>query len=945
MIIQFGLELEERVYPENIDFPKEVDLFCGVNGLVSYLEKHLGISYPERHDYLRYEQYRQLLLAHIELYPNAFYAASLEADSMATAVALLKRRDELYINGWDFLLEDAMPTRLRTLAELESLVHQGIPTELYDGFAERFQKVLQLIPVTTIPLQAIYLNEPLNLLPSHVQKLLSVLQEVGVDLEVIEQESTEKKGDLQNFQNALLKKNYEKNKIYGDGSLIILKAKRETYLAEYLAKVFSLNTDFKPVCLIPDKNRALDNNLIEEGRPSFGILSASLARPTLQILKLASTFLWEPINPYKILEFVSLPSTPIHPVLARGIAKVMADKPGLFSGSWNAMVRSFFDDYDNKIKENPERQKVLEKEKEDAQEEYRFWFNRRRYDTTKAVPKSEVLEVYRHVARWANKQLDENKKKIDSYTKKIEFPNTIHEEAEQLKEKKENLLNNQPALESLRTQSNNVVQVLEALPGNDTHLSNLRLERLVKTINEPAAIRFRPEELGHLPYIHKSSAVVRSVDSLFWWNFVDVERDTGFARWYKEERHFLEERDLDLETPFEENSRILWQRMQAILKTRERLILVMPEYIEGKEQLAHPLWGDLNAALGDNLDQIIVDLDSQKNSSFLEQFYKLPDFISLETNVLEKPKPYFYIPTTSLIQQKDRESYSSLNSLLYYPYQWLFQHQIDFKKPSILSIKKDDRLLGIIAHSLFERLFNKMKDSNIQWTREEVELFIVESMPDLFKREGAVLLMYGFEPERIGLVNKIKESAWALVSIIQENNWKIVDTELLIEGKIAGQDIKGIADLVLQRGKEKAIVDLKWGGTSYRKGQFRNGEDLQLVIYSRLLDKHTEWAHTAYFIIKEGKMIARNTKAFEEAEAVVPNLDWREEHQAIWTKMEQTYLWRMEQIEAGKIEVRTEETYEELEEAMETGQFLDLLEMPKDNARYDDYRVLVGLVR
>ncbi|MFT5648410.1 MAG: hypothetical protein ACI976_003110, partial [Aureispira sp.] len=83
MIIQFGLEIEERTFPEYIKIPEEVDLCCNSNSLITYLEKHLGISYPERHDYLRFEQYRQILTVHLKLHPDAFYKASFEADNMA----------------------------------------------------------------------------------------------------------------------------------------------------------------------------------------------------------------------------------------------------------------------------------------------------------------------------------------------------------------------------------------------------------------------------------------------------------------------------------------------------------------------------------------------------------------------------------------------------------------------------------------------------------------------------------------------------------------------------------------------------------------------------------------------------------------------------------------------------------------------------------------------
>lgn len=955
MIIQFGLEIEERTFPEYIKIPEEVDLCCNSNSLITYLEKHLGISYPERHDYLRFEQYRQILTVHLQLHPNAFYKASFEADNMATAIALLQRRDELLINGWDFTYETEMPTRLKTLAEIENLVQNGEPTPLFDGFAERFRRVLHFVSLLPLPLQKIYLNEPLNRLPPHLQELLGTLQNIGIDLIELEHPIASQEGDLQTFQKALLKEPYDRGQVKADGSLIIIQAKRETYAAEYLAKVFVENPAYRPVCLIPDKNRALDNTLVEEGLPSLGILSASIARPTLQILKLVSTFLWRPINPYKILEFVSLPNTPIHPVLARGIAKIMAQKPGLFSGAWNAMVRKFFDYYDEKIQEQPENKASLEEERDKAQEEYNFWFKRRRYDTTKSVPKSEVIDLYRYVSIWARKKEDEDKKKIENHQKSLDSPSTPHNKIQEIEFKKENLQNGLPALEGLRIQSNNIVQVLEALPENDMNLSNLRLERLVRTINEPAAIRFRSEEIGHLPYVYKGSAIVRPTDEVFWWNFVDVERETGFARWYRTERAYLEQADVFVETPSEENRRLLWQRMQAILRTQKRLILVMPKFIEGKEQLPHPLWGDLCAALGeDDLGEIIVNLDTQENIQFLEQYYTLPSFISLMPNVLGKPKPYFHVANDKNVQQSETESFSSLNSLLYYPYQWVFRYQVKFKKSSMLSVVKDRVLKGNIAHNVFEGLFNAIKASNEKWTKEQVVDWVGEHSSALFEREGAVLLMYGQEAERIGLTNKIKQAAWALVFAIQENGWTIVDTELPISGKVATQELKGIVDLVLKRKKgndyEKAIVDLKWGGATYRKDQLRNGEDLQLVIYSKLLEQHESWAHTAYFIIESGKIIARNSLAFDSAEVVAPDLDFREIHQTIWNRIEKTYQWRMQQIKEGEIEVRTELTHEELEElinenAMDPSEFMDLLEMKRGNAKYDDYQVLINLVQ
>lgn len=953
MTIQFGLELEEKYFPNSIQTPEPIEHFFGVHGLLHYLEKHLGISYPERNDYLRQEQYRQALFVHLTTNPDAFYARSFQADAIATANTLLAYRDELLLADWDFSIEEGMPIRLQTLATIEQQLQQGIPTHLYDGFAERFCKMKYWLTRLPIPLERIYLTEPRDLLPFYLQDLWEILETIGVEIvEATTPDLAKENTDLRNFQQALLKQDYEKGKIRADGSIVILKGKREVYLAEYIAKIFAQNRAYQPVCLIPNKNRALDNSLVEEGLPSFGILSASLARPTLQILKLVSTFLWRPINPYKILEFVSLPVTPIHSKLAKKIAKVMAEKPGLNSGSWRRMVAEFFGYYEEEIERNPERRLELEKEERETRLQFNKWFNRRRYDTKKAVPKAEVIDLFDGIWVWADTQIEEVKKELDKIQKRIENPATPHQDLEKLADKKEDLTKRQQALNSLFEQARKLIQILETLPEADSFLSYLRLERLVRTINEPAAMRFRKTEVGHLPFVYHNSAITRPVEDVFWWNFVDNTVSIGFSNWYPTEQQYLTQRSISYTTTQQKNNLLLWQRVQPILQCQKRLVLVWPQYIEGKEQLSHPLWGDLCAALDeDKLVNITVDVDEQHNIEFLEQFLKVPDLKVLSPVELGKPQPYLKIPYHDTLPSRDRESFTSLSNLLYYPYQWFFRYQADFNRSSILSISKENRLKGNLAHQLFEQLFNTIiENKNAPWTKTETYDWVADYMPGLLEREGAVLLMYGYEPERLGFIQTLQYAAWSLIQMIQDNNWKVVATEHLVEGKLLDQNLYGYIDVVLERKGEKAIIDLKWQGANSRKMSYKNREDLQLVIYSKLLDNTTEWAHTAYFIMKDAKMIARNNLAFAEAETPSEEeYTFQEIHQTIWDKIEKTYIWRMQQITAGHIEVRTKETMDDLEdeereEAMNTGQFMDLLEMKRDNARYDDYTVLINLV-
>lgn len=957
MIVQFGLEIEERRYPAYCTHPEPMEHYCSAKGLLQLLERHLGIRYPERHEYLRFEQYRQILEVHLHQHPAAFYAASFGADKIATAVALLKRRDELLLNGWDFGLQPKMPQRLRTLAELEALVYEGTPTDLLPGYAERYQRVCSELALAQVPLQKIYLTEPLKRLPPHLQQLMHLLEQQGVTLVHPKKPTPCPDTDLGNLQCALLQQDYHRHQLQADGSLLLLRAKRETQAAEYCAKLFQLNPELRPVCLIPNKNRALDNSLVEEGLPSMGIASESIARPTLQVLKLVSTFLWKPIDPYKILEFVSLPNIPLDKGLARNIARLMAQKPGLFSGSWNGMVRDFYEELETKMAQadTPAERQEWQARKDKAQEQYRFWFVRRRYDSHEAVPKREVIELYRYVSLWARDQEEETKQLMDNLQKTINKASTPHDKAAQYQRHKEDLQNALPALEALRIQSGNLVQVLEALPESESSLPYLRLERLVRTVNEPAAVRFRAAELHHLPYVHHNSAIIRPAEVVLWWNFVHSEREVGFSRWYRPERAYLQQLEVDLETPAQENARLLWQRMQPILQAEQRLILVLPDYVDGKEQLPHTLWGDLCAALGEEqLEQLTLDIDQHRVPASWAEAYTLPDYQDLAPTSLGKTPSSFQLPTDTTWQPKATESFSSLDMLLYYPYQWLFRHQVQLSRGTVWKIVEERRLEGNLAHRLFELLLTELKEKGQAWNKQRVFERVEELTQDLLEREGAVLLMYGQEARRIGWVQKVQQAAWTLVYALQQNNWRIHAIEHAVQGKVGSMELVGVIDLVLERehlgGVEYAIVDLKWSGKTHFLNKMTNQEDLQLVIYSKLLGLGQNWAHTAYFIIENETFVARNRRAFRTAQ-VTPETDtpFQDIHQLIWNKIEATYQWRLEEIEAGRVEVRTEDTIDELEEhwqeQLDFDRLLQLLEMKNKSAKYDDYRVLIQRVR
>jgi RecB family exonuclease len=899
MQIRFGLAFDEELLPGPPASGGGVQ-YAGPSGLLYFLESCLGLlGPPANNEYLRIEQYRQLLKVHLEQHPTVFFRASFEADQLATAEALLQRRDELLLAGWNFVPNGAQ--RLDCMAHLEASLKEG-EYQLEPGYADRFAAVLKYLPLRSAGLEKVWVHEPQEILPRHFQRLFDQLSQKGVLLEYLPEPLVGGSSDLGLFQQSLQRKITEKQQLKADGSLLIIRGKRETSLATFFAQLLQENEDYRPACLISEKNNTLDHALTLHGLPSLGMLSASLARPTLQVLKLVTVFLWEPVDPFKIMEFVSLSVKPLDRELANRIAGQIAQTPGLGSDSWRATIARFFND----LRERIEKGASINLEK--IENQYNFWFNRKRHPLSSTVPKEEAVSIFAYLANWAYECFEDKEQKNTS-------------------------------LLVLAEQSKRVKTLLEALP--EGQLSHLELERIVRTIYEPAPVQLRERQLGCLPYALTPGGIHDAVDQLVWWNFNQAEPQHFFSRWYGNERGRLAEQGIHLENPEDENARLLWHRKQPFLRATGRLLLFIPEMINGQHTEHHPLYGDLQATFG-NLQEITLDISNlQQAPAAFSKWWKLPGQITMEARQLGRPSPFIKIPGLYSIEKREKESFSSLRDLFYYPYQWVFKHKVQLRKSSILSVVKDKTLMGNLAHRMFERLLSQ--EGVHQWTKEEVMAFIDAQKNDLFSKEGAVMLMYGKEPERVGFIRRLKLSAWSLVRHIRENGWVVERIEAPIQSSFAGCSLNGRADLILKRGEQRAVIDLKWRGARYREEMIKNEEDLQLVLYAYMMGEGLEWAETAYFIMEKGVMLARHNRAFQDVNPISPEADLAEVNQRILARMKATYEWRMEQISRGLVEVRCEQTEQQLEEHYSEDNLFDLLEMKAGDAPFDDYRTLINL--
>jgi hypothetical protein len=902
MILHFGHDFDGPVFSGAPARPAG-SWHAGLRGVLSWLEQQTGRGgQPEDTDYLRIELYRQALqqqlaecLAQPLFAEPPFYHRSLQTDSLAVAAALLDWRDELLLAGWNFGPADALPPRLRTLAAVEAIFRRKIDDPEFAGqawgWADRFEQALRALEGRRLPLEKVLVYDPEDLLPPPATRLLARLRALGVAVEPVHPEpSASPHTRLGHLQRRILHRVSGKMpaKPEADPSLLVLTSRRDSDAAVFLAQLLSRNPAFRPLFLLPELNLMFEEALVQEGLPALGVLSSSLARPSLQVLKLAPAFLWEPVDVFKMMEFMTLPLKPFDDGLAQEIARVLAEKPGLYSDTWFAAVLSYL-----------ERPGLSAK----ARAHYEFWFDRRRYSSDGTAPKRDAIGIYAYLRTWALAHFEETGSKNTS-------------------------------LLVLAEQARRIRDLLEALP--ESRLTFLELERIVRTIYEPSPMQLTEAEEGHLPFIHQPGALASPAGTVLWWNCLFTDTAAPPDRWRRDERAWLAGAGAPLQTVRQESQLRLMQQQKPVLLAADQLILMVPEQADGAEQAPGLLLGDVEAAFED-CRAFRFCLDHAADRDRLSALFSLPGTARLAARAAARHQPQLLVRRPDLVTPSDYETPTQLESLFYYPHRWFFRQKMRLFPASLLSVTRDQTLHGSLAHRFFELL---LKEDFYQWDREAVYDWIHRHAAQLLEREGATLMLYGREPERTAFLARVKNAAWSLIASLRSNGWTVVQTELELSGTLGGMPVRGKADLVLERGSERAIVDLKWSGARRRREMIQNGEDLQLVLYARWLPPEEQWAHTAYFILEDGKMIARNRAAFSEAITAGTCDDHGAVCAQIYARMEKTFAWRMQQLFQGRLELRTARTAAELDDLYADTLF-DLLEMKREDGRWDSYKTLL----
>ncbi|MBF0238959.1 MAG: PD-(D/E)XK nuclease family protein [SAR324 cluster bacterium] len=899
MKILFGTHLDQAVYPDLLDCNKSMALaghkICGINGFVEELEMRLGLKGSWASQSLRVELYRQRLSA---IVAGSFFEQSFQKDELGTTSTLLQWRDDLILRGFDFKERPDCPHRLKTLIQAEHFQDSTIPI-LPPGFSDRIRMIMNTLinrkDVRTCGITSIELCEPLNSHATPWKQLLTLLESGGIALRVKNTPVPETIDDLGKLRHLLRKvletgKMNDSPQLDGDGSLVILRTATESLAADAMFNNLSVLSTSHPLLLVPDSNALLPHINREHGFPSAGFSSRSSHRPVLQLLPLSFALLWKPVNVKHLIEFLALPHSPVGKLLSRKLLAAVVRLPGIGGTEWEKCLEGV------------------------SREIVRDWFEGDHFDRKAGILRHAVIQRLNMLDAWCFKEMQG-------------FRNT-------------NDIHYLPVLQ------NQIFQLRTIIETNPRSLwLETDLKQLIALIQESGhSLDDNTRQVGHLPYVHHPQCIMEPVEQLIWWNctqnFVPV-----FPRlpWQRTEREYLQTSGTVLPTLEEQGRELLKNLSDPVMKTIKKLILVIPDSIDGQTTSPHPIYDVILSAFNSSeIHKIEFQAMDWINGTQNPRLLMPLKTDTIPMKPLHQPKRWWKLENPQLIQPRKQESPTSIEKFLLYPFKWLFEYHARLKTGLIFQIS-DAPLPGLLAENITKQLWEEklllsdMDDSSFKKC-------IAEMLENMIPREGLYYALPAKEIERQRFLEQLQQSLCALRDLLKINGWDIETMQKKVMGMFGSTPVSGTIDMILvNQNGDHAIVDLKWSKSMNKfKKAIQENTAWQIMFYARMFDVLKTIPMTYYHFNRSQMLTSFSCFPTDHQGVQIVIPDENLTTAAFWNRMENTWNWRLNLLNQGWVEVNIDQTKDDDTLMVEPSE--DVFYQQKNICKYHDYAVLLGFL-
>jgi RecB family exonuclease len=782
-----------------------------------------------------------------------YYSRAFAVDALGTAAAMLALRDALIEAGWTGQPLDDAGERLDALQELEQLAEPELPA----GNADRLVAVAIELARRSFPIyDELTLVEPPDEWSAAWRRIFAALElagtRVGVEQPLLSRAPAET--DLGRLQRALRGEWSEERplQLHGDGSFAVIEAETSWQAAQAAAALLAHASDTDTVVIREQDAAALDNALAALGVRAQGLRTVSAWRSALQILPLALELAFQPKDPYRVLELLTLPVGPFNGFIGHALARALAQSPGIGSPAWEAVKEQLPSRRESGARAAEQLALIAE------------WLEAPGVEARAGAPIATLLAVLARVRDWL-------------LTRIAGSPED-------------------PLLLAAAQQAGALRAALESDPR--ATLTLIQVRQLAESVlASGTSAELLRERAGRLSYVDSPSHLRIARARVLWWSFTAPPSPARPARWRRQEADALAKAGLSFPEPGQRLSARAAAARLAFCCATERLLLVVPREQAGQALARHPLWEELLA--GAQLDE----------RAFARVTVSARQLSEPETSALLSPPPWleqqqaralpgghseWQVPAEQ-IAPLDRFSPANLEALLGCPLQWALRYRASVR-PGGHALPPLYLLNGSLGHRLVELLHGTGAfEADEASLRAQAEA----QLKPLLEREGAVLLRPGLGFERAQLEQQLIRAVLQLARLLRGAGLRIVAVEQGVEAPWQHGRLEGRLDLLVATEQgEHAIIDMKGGLSTYRE-LLRAGRAVQLAAYAftRTADG-APWPDAGYFSLKQGKLFGLQSRILPHAEVVAgPSLN------DTWQRVERSVGRALPLLQAGRFAV------------------------------------------
>lgn len=801
----------------------------GPETLLSWLETQLGLPVPGGHRAVRVAAYA----AALETAECPEFSLSLKADRWATAAALLDRRDELLLSGWNGAAVETSPSLVRALAAVE-----GGWRSTFWGEAERLSRVDDALSAgQELPPHQCRLADRVEVWPAVWQRVLSRLTTVD---ESAPRPSAPEFSALRAMQEALLVG--EGADLMTDGSFRQVRTRSASAAVEFVAAVLARDRSGLArtviVCEEDDLALRLDGALHRLGVPTMGATGWSVAHPVLQVLPLTLAMSWAPIDPEVVLAFLTLPVLPIPRCAARRLAKALTEEPGVGSSEWDRAVTELVAGAAESAEDG---EAGVEPHQDEAlRDRLNAWFEGDRAPRGGMFPTALVRQRCGMVGQWA---------------------------AGRAAAMEQTGGTNPGLIEALKVVSGQASLLGELAECQGPALSEPQLDRLLEDVlSLGMECRSHPEAEGGPIRVRSLAEIGGPVDRLIWLG--PVTEASGGGLWSASQTRELRAAGINVD----DGSRALSARrdaeVQGFCNVGEAALVVMTPLAE--EQRWHPVWLAARARLAEAQREdspVLEDLIADGSTRTLEPF------VIACTDFAAEPPPgrraLWAIPP-DLMSEREQVSATELEDRLACPLKWVFRHQAKLYPAFTAELPDEHRLKGTFAHRVLERALG---GGGPLPTVAEAVAQVLAVFDERLALDAAPLALPNRQLAVQQFRRELERSTRVLVEMLTRGGYRIVGFEVAVEGSALDRPLTGRVDcLAQQEGGAEAVLDFKYGGRTKYQEALKEGKAVQLATYAHGRQQVTSsQPAVAYLILSDGLLCTPSASALAGAgaEAVV----------------------------------------------------------------------------